>query len=188
MPPGVSVGRALLPLRFMLGFIWIMGGLLNLQDVYFSCGLDCGGQKYGELIGIVWAEGVALQLPVSPTLYLSDGIVPNPIPGMGYLLVNFIAPNAALFMVTMATLELLIGTSILLGAFNRVSLLGAVMMNVLILLAAGHTHPGILRVNLLMAAGAASLFLAQASRYLGLDSILSRKLKGVPLLRRLCWS
>ncbi len=183
-----SIGKALLPLRFMLGFIWLMGGFLNLHDVYLACGPECGSEKYGELIGIVWATGVALPLPVSPTLYLPDAIPPNPVPGMGYLLTNLVAPNAGLFMTTVAVLEILIGISVILGALNRLSLLGGIAMNVLILLAAGHTHPGILRVNLLMAAGAATLYMARASRYLGLDSLLSRRLKAHPVLQRLVWS
>ncbi len=186
--PETASARALLPVRFMLAFIWLMGGLLNLYDVYVACGLECGSQKYGELVGTVWAEGIVLQLPVPPTIYLPDTISANPVPGMGYLLANFVARHAGPFMTTMAVLEILVGISILVGAFNRLSLLGGIAMNVLILLAAGHTHPGILRANLLMAAAAASLYLARASRYLGLDLLLSRRLRAVPLIRKFCWS
>ncbi len=171
----------------MLGVIWLMGGLLNLNDVIFACGYECGSQRYEELTGVVWATGVSLGLPVSPTVYLADSIPGNPVPGMGYLLANLIAPNAGAFMVTMGTLELLVGVSILVGAFTRLSFLGAIVMNILIFLAAGHTHPGILRINLLMAAAAASLYLSRSGGYLGLDSLLSRKLKAVPVLRHLCW-
>ncbi|MFQ5908931.1 MAG: TQO small subunit DoxD [Thermoplasmata archaeon] len=165
-----------------------MGGMMNLGDVLFACGFECGSQNYEGLIGIVWATGVSLGIPVSPTIYLADAIPANPVPGMGYLLAHLVAPNAGPFMVTMGTLELLVGVSILLGAFTRLSLLGGIAMNILILLAAGHTHPGILRTNLLMAAAAASLYLSKSGGYLGLDSILSRKLKAVPVLRRLVWS
>lgn len=172
----------------MLAAIWLMGGLLNLSNVIFTCGYECGSQSYEELIGDVWATGASLGLPVSPTIYLADTIPANPVPGMGFLLATFVAPNAGAFMVTMGTLELLVGISILAGAFTRLSFLGAIVMNVTILLAAGHTHPGILRVNLLMAAAAASLYLSRSGGYLGLDSLISRKLKAVPVLRRLTWS
>ncbi|MFQ5837839.1 MAG: TQO small subunit DoxD [Thermoplasmata archaeon] len=185
---GVVAGRALLPMRLMLGTVWLMGGVMNLNDAFFACGFECGSQRYEGLIGIVWATGVSVGLPVSPTIYLSDTIPANPVPGMSYLLAHVIAPNAGPFMITTATLEVLLGISILVGAFTRISLLGGIAMNVLILLAAGHTHPGILRTNLLMAAAAASLYLSRSGGYLGLDAILSRKLKAVPLLRRLTWS
>ncbi len=180
--------RAFLPIRLMLGAVWLMGGMMNLNDAVFSCGVECGSQKYEGLIGIVWATGVSLGLPVSPTIYLADTIPPNPVPGMSYLLREVVAPNAGVFMITMGTLELLVGVSILVGAFTRLSFLGGISMNVLILLAAGHTHPGILRTNLLMAAAAASLYLSRSGGYLGLDAVLSRKLKTVPVLRHLLWS
>ncbi len=183
-----NISRAFIPLRLMLGVIWLMGGLLNLYDVAFTCGYECGGQRYEELTGVVWATGASLGLPVAPTIYLADSIPANPVPGMGYLLANFVAPNAGAFMVTMGMLELLVGVSILLGIFTRLSLVGAIILNFLILLAAGHTHPGILRINLLMAAAAASLYLSRSGGYLGLDSLLSRKLKRVPILRHLSWS
>lgn len=175
-------------MRLMLGAVWLMGGVMNLNDVFFACGFECGSQRYEGLIGVVWATGVSLGLPVSPTIYLSDAIPANPVPGMSYLLGHLVAPNAGLFMITTGTLELLVGVSILVGAFTRLSFLGGISMNVLILLAAGHTHPGILRTNLLMAAAAASLYLSRSGGYLGLDSLLSRKLKAVPVLRHLVWS
>ncbi|NIN63894.1 MAG: hypothetical protein GTO63_04095 [Anaerolineae bacterium] len=184
----MNVSRAFIPLRLMLGIIWLMGGLLNLSDVVFTCGYECGSQRYEELTGVVWATGASIGLPIAPTIYLADSIPANPVPGMGYLLANVIAPNAGAFMLTMGTLELLVGISILLGIFTRLSLVGAIVLNVLILLAAGHTHPGILRINLLMAAAAASLYLSRSGGYLGLDSFLSRKLKSVPILRHLSWS
>jgi uncharacterized membrane protein YphA (DoxX/SURF4 family) len=84
----------------------------------------------------------------------------------------------------MATFELLIGISILTGAFTKISLLGAPLMNLGILLAAGQTNPGILRVNLLMLASALTLLLYRRQNAWGLDPWLAKKLKNVPILSR----
>ena len=175
----------LAPLILMLGFIWVMGGTLNIYDVNFSCGSDCGNAKYSELIGIIWAKGGSFDIPINSTLYLPNQIGPNPIPGMAWLLENVMAPNAGPVMTTMAVFEILIGLSILLGAFTRISLFVAPFMNLAILLASGHTHPGILRINLLMLAAAISLFIYRREKSYGLDPWLSKKLKNVPVLRKI---
>ena len=180
--------RALLPLRFALGFIWIMGGFLNAHDVAIACGPSCGQDRYGQLIGVVWSDGIAIPLPVPSTLYLQGAIPPNPVPGMGWFLSTVVAPNALIFMVTMAAFEVAIGLGILTGAFTRLATAGAIAMNATILLAAGHTHPAILRVNLLMAAAALTLFLARAGRHYALDVWLFRKVQRWPVLRRACAS
>jgi len=175
----------LAPVILMLGFIWVMGGALNFYDVNLSCGPACGAQKYSDLIGVTWAQGGDYDIYQPSTLYLSDHIGPNPIPGMAWFLENVMAPNAGIVISVMAILEVSIGVSILLGAFTKLSLLGAPLMNLGILLAAGHTHPGILRVNLLMLAAAVTLLLYRRERTWGLDPWLSKKLAKVPLLRRI---
>jgi len=88
-------------------------------------------------------------------------------------------------MTTMAIFELLIGISILTGAFTRLSLLAAPLMNLGILMAAGHTNPGILRINLLMLASAIALLLYRRQNAWGLEPWLAVKLKNVPLLNRI---
>ncbi|HLB68483.1 MAG TPA: TQO small subunit DoxD [Thermoplasmata archaeon] len=174
--------RALLPLRFVLAFVWIMGGVLNAYDSNVIGGQD----RYEQLIGVVWADGVSIQLPVPSTLYLQDAILPNPVPGMAWFLSAIVAPNARVFMTTMALLEIAVGAAILTGSFTRLATMGAVLMNATILLAAGHTHPAILRVNLLMAGAAFTLFLARAGRYYAVDPWLSRRVSRWPLLRKAC--
>ena len=178
--------RALLPLRLILAFVLILGGVLNLNDAQVSCGPSCGQEKYSQLIGTVWANGIPVALPVPSTLYLQDNIPPNPVPGMAWFLSEFVAPNALLFITTMAIFEIAVGVAILTGSFTRLATLGAILMNLTIILAAGHTHPGILRVNLLMAAAALTLFLAGAGRYYAVDPWLSQKVSRWPLLRRAC--
>ncbi len=175
----------LAPVILMLGFIWVMGGSFNMWDANFSCGSACGQEKYSELIGITWSKGVNYTLPVKSTLYLPDKVGPNPVPGMSWLLENVMAPNAGALMTTMAMFELLIGISILLGAFTRISLLGATLMNLAIMTAAGHTHPGILRVNLMMLAAAVTLILYRREKAWGLDPWLATKLEKVRFLKKI---
>jgi len=181
-----SFHRALLPLRLVLASVWIMGGVLNFYDANLACGPSCGQQRYAELIGVVWSEGVSIPLPVPSTLYLQDSIPRNPVPGMSWFLSAVVAPNALLFMTTMAILEVSVGVAILTGAFTRLATAGAMAMNGTILLAAGHTHPAILRVNLLMAAAALTLLLAGAGKHYAIDPWLARKVGRWPLLRRAC--
>jgi len=174
----------LAPLILMLGFIWVMGGTMNMYDVNFAQGPVSGNERYGYLIGDVWSQGGWYNVSYS-TLYLPSKIGPNPVPGMSWLLENVMAPNAGAVMTTMAIFELLIGISILTGAFTKISLLGAPLMNFGILLAAGQTNPGILRVNLLMLASALTLLLYRRQNAWGLDPWLAKKLRNVPLLRRI---
>ena len=174
----------LAPLILMLGFIWVMGGTLNIYDADFSCGSACGQERYSYLMGDAWSHGGWYNVS-QPTLYLTDRIGPNPVPGMSWLLDNVMAPNAVAVMSTMAVFEILIGLSILLGAFTKISLVGAPLINLAIILAAGHTNPGILRVNLLMLAAAVTLLLYRREHAWGLDSWLAKKLKNVRLLNRL---
>ena len=174
----------LAPLILMLGFIWVMGGTLNMYDVNFAQGSASGNDRYSYLIGDVWSEGGWYNVSYS-TLYLPSHIGPNPVPGMSWLLENVMAPNAGAVMTTMATFELLIGISILTGAFTKISLIGAPLMNLGILLAAGQTNPGILRVNLLMLASALALLMYRRQNAWGLDPWLAEKFKKVPLLRKI---
>jgi len=174
----------LAPLILMLGFIWVMGGTLNMYDVNVAQGPTSGNERYGYLIGDVWSQGGWYNVSYS-TLYFPTRIGPNPVPGMSWLLDNVMAPNAGAVMTTMAALELLIGISILTGAFTKISLLGAPLMNLGIILAAGHTNPGILRVNLLMLASALTLLLYRRQNAWGLDPWLAKKLRNVPLLKRI---
>jgi uncharacterized membrane protein YphA (DoxX/SURF4 family) len=174
----------LAPLILMLGFIWVMGGTLNMYDVNFAQGPASGNERYSYLIGDVWSQGGWYNVSQS-TLYLPSKISPNPVPGMSWLLENVMAPNAGAVMTTMAAFELLIGISILIGAFTKISLLGAPLMNLGILLAAGQTNPGILRVNLLMLASALTLLLYRRQSAWGLDPWLEKKLAKVPLLKRI---
>lgn len=185
-PVELRYHRALLPLRLVLASIWIMGGILNAYDANFACGPTCGQERYAQLIGNVWAEGLVIPLPVPSTLYLQDTVPPNPVPGMGWFLSAVVAPNALLFMTVMATLEIAVGFAILTGTFTRLATIGAIAMNLTIILAAGHTHPAILRVNLLMAGAALTLLLARAGRYYAVDPWLSRKISRWPLLQRAC--
>jgi uncharacterized membrane protein YphA (DoxX/SURF4 family) len=173
----------LAPLILMLGFIWAMGGTLNMYDVNFAQGPASGNQRYGYLIGDVWSQGGWYNVTYS-TLYFPTRISPNPVPGMSWLLDTVMAPNAGAVMTTMAAFELLIGISILTGAFTKISLLGAPLMNLGIILAAGHTNPGILRVNLLMLGSALTLLIYRRQNAWGLDPWLAKKLKNVPILSR----
>lgn len=184
--PGEIKGIHILPVRFMLGFVWLMGGVLNLFDLFVANDLEKGSEKYSTLIGTVWSRGLSFELPVPSTIYLPSQIPANPIPGMSWFLESVAAPNAAMFMSVMATLEILIGISILFGIFARASPIGATLMNVAIIISAGHTHPAILRTNLLMAAMALTIYLTKAGRVYGVDSWLSRKVKRVPILNKMC--
>lgn len=169
-------GRILLPVRFMLAFIWIMGGSLNMIDMYTLDGVD----RYGTLIGEVWADGLKIDLQVPSTLYLSDTIPENPIPFAKTILKDIIAPNIENFLLMAPLTELLIGITLLLGFMTRLSALGAIFMNLTILLASGHTHPGILRVNLLMMAVAVTLLLSKTGRHFGVDKYLAEKYPNIP--------
>ncbi|MDD1743180.1 MAG: hypothetical protein LUO85_00985 [Methanomassiliicoccales archaeon] len=174
----------LAPLILMLGFIWVMGGTLNMYDVNFAQGPTSGNERYSYLIGDVWSQGGWYNVSYS-TLYLPNHIGPNPVPGMSWFLENVMAPNAGAVMTTMAVFELLIGISIFTGAFTKISLVGAPLMNFGIILAAGHTNPGILRVNLLMLASALALLIYRRQNAWGLDPWLAKKLRNVPLLNRI---
>lgn len=167
----------LLPARFMLAFIWIMGGALNMMDM----STPTGPERYGILFGEVWTEGLQIDLPVPSTLYVPDSIPENPIPFVRDVLRDVVAPNIQTFLLMAPITELLIGITLLLGFMTRLSALGAVLMNLTILLASGHTHPGILRVNLLMLAVAVTLFLSKSGRHFGIDKFLSKKYPNIPL-------
>lgn len=171
-----------LPLVLALGGIWVMGGVLNAADV----SAPDGPQRYGALIGQVWSEGIRIDLPVGPTLYLPDSVPPNPVPGMRAFLRDWVAPNAQAVMLTMAALEILVGLSVLSGFLTRYALPLGMLMNVGILLAAGHTHPAILRVNLLMAAAGASLYLVRQRRPYGFDVLLRERFADSRLVRAAC--
>ena len=140
-----------------------------------------GAERYRTLMGEVWADGLQIDLPVPSTLYVSDTIPENPIPFVRGLLKDVIAPNIQNFLLMAPLTELLIGITLLLGFMTRLSTLGAVIMNLTILLASGHTHPGILRVNLLMMAVAATLFLSRTGRHFGIDKFLAEKYPNIPL-------
>ena len=150
----------------------------------FAQGPASGNERYSYLIGVVWSEGGWYNVTYS-TLYMPSRIGPNPVPGMSWFLENVMAPNAGAVMTTMAVFELLIGISILTGAFTKISLAGAPLMNLGILLAAGQTNPGILRVNLLMLAAALALLLYRRQNAWGLDPWLAKKFKKVSLLSRI---
>lgn len=169
--------RFLLPARFMLAFIWIMGGSLNMIDM----SSPDGAERYGTLMGEVWADGLKIDLQVPSTIYLSDTIPENPIPFVGTFLSDVIAPNIQSFLLMAPLTELLIGITLLLGFMTRLSALGAIFMNLTILVASGHTHPGILRVNLLMMAVAITLLLSKTGRYIGIDKFLAEKYPNIPL-------
>ncbi len=168
--------RLLLPARFMLAFIWIMGGSLNLIDMSTPDAAD----RYGTLMGQVWAEGLMIDLQVPSTLYLSDTIPANPIPFAGTILTDIVAPNIQNFLLMAPLTELLIGITLLLGFMTRLSAVGAIFMNLTILIASGHTHPGILRVNLLMMAVALTILLSKTGRHLGIDKYLYEKYPNIP--------
>ncbi len=167
----------ILPARFMLAFIWIMGGSLNLMDM----STPDGPERYRTLLGEVWADGLKIDLSVPSTLYVPDTIPANPIPFARTILKDIVAPNIEIFLLMAPLTELLIGIALLLGFMTRLSTLGAALMNLTILLASGHTHPGILRVNLLMMAVAITLFLSRSGRHFGIDKFLSEKYPNIPL-------
>jgi uncharacterized membrane protein YphA (DoxX/SURF4 family) len=174
--------KALLPLRVVFAAIWIMGGFVNLYDANVAFGPASGQERYEQLIG-VWADGAVIPLPIGSTVYLQGEIPPNPIPGMDVFLREFVAPNALAFISTMGILELSVGLAVLAGAFTRLALVGAIAMSTSIILAAGHTHPGILRVNLLMVGVGLFLLLARVGRHYALDAWIASRLQRWPLLR-----
>lgn len=177
MSSSKNENKLLLPARFMLAFIWIMGGSLNMIDMSTPDGAD----RYGTLMGEVWADGLKIDLQVPSTLYLSDTIPANPIPFASTILKEVVAPNIQMFIIMAPITELLIGITLLLGFMTRLSATGAIFMNLTILLASGHTHPGILRVNLLMMAVALTILLSKTGRYLGIDKFLAEKYPNIPL-------
>lgn len=168
--------RLLLPIRFMLAFIWIMGGTLNFIDM----STPDAAERYGTLMGQVWAEGLKVDLQVPSTLYLSDTIPENPIPFASKILTDIVAPNIQNFLLMAPLTELLIGITLLLGFMTRLSAIGAIFMNLTIILASGHTHPGILRVNLMMMAVAVTILLSKTGRHFGIDKYLSKKYPNIP--------
>jgi len=176
MSSSKNENKLLLPARFMLAFIWIMGGTLNMMDMSTPDAAD----RYGTLMGEVWADGLKIDLQVPSTLYLADTIPENPIPFAKTILKEVIAPNIQSFLLMAPLTELLIGTTLLLGFMTRLSATGAIFMNLTILLASGHTHPGILRVNLLMMAVAFTLLLSKTGRYFGIDKFLAEKYPKIP--------
>jgi len=137
--------------------------------------------RYGTLLGQVWSKGLKIELQVPSTIYLSDTIPENPIPFARTILSDIVAPNIKIFLLMAPLTELLIGITLLLGFMTRLSAIGAIFMNLTILLASGHTHPGILRVNLLMMAVAITLLLSKTGRYIGVDKYLAKKYPNIPL-------
>ena len=97
--------RLLLPARFMLAFIWIMGGSLNMIDMSTPDAAD----RYGTLLGQVWSKGLKIELQVPSTIYLSDTIPENPIPFARTILSDIVAPNIKIFLLMISISPCLIG-------------------------------------------------------------------------------
>ena len=104
----------------------------------------------------------------------------NPYPFMASFLANVAAPNASTVVTAIAIVEVLAGTSLLLGILTRLGAFGGIVMNMVFYLAAGHTSPSTAGINVVMIGAQLAMIVAPGGRVLGLDAILHRKFANVP--------
>jgi uncharacterized membrane protein YphA (DoxX/SURF4 family) len=168
-------------LRVPVSLIWIWGAFVNFGDIFSDPGGISGAAvRWRFMFEEVWERGVSLNLP-SATPYAPSEIPANPFPWMGDLLQSYMAPNTELVITTMPVMELVIGLCLLVGFLARPAALGGIAANTMILLASGHTNPGIARVNLLMLLMEIGVLVTSAGRTFGVDSLLAEKVPRPPL-------
>ncbi len=147
-------------MRLFLAYEWLNAGITKIQ------GIQTNGSAYFDgffnVFTSVWAKS-------------------NPYPFMTDFLTNTVAPNAPTVVTTIAILEVLVGVSLLLGMLAPVGALGGMVMNAIYYLAAGHTSPSTAGVNLMMIGAELAIIVGAGGRVLGVDAILHKKFKKIPL-------
>lgn len=154
---GISIVASVLLLRFFIAFEWLTSSTSKLQSILATPDTYLG--RFPTVFSNVWAKD-------------------NPYPFMVDFLKGIAAPNAATAVTIIAIGELIVGISLLIGLLTRIStVVPGVAMNVIFLLAAGHTSPSTAGVNLVMIGAQLTLFFLSSGRIMGVDGILRRKVK-----------
>ena len=138
----------LLPLRLALGYEFLIGGIEKLIDPTY---LSSPG-----LIGLGaaaapsdWARGVF----------------------------SMMLPNYAVFLLLIATGELLVGLSMFLGGFTRLGAIGGIMLQLTFLFLLGWLSVSTFGINFVGGVAFLALAMLQAGRFVGVDQFIGPKLE-----------
>lgn len=140
--------------RQAIAFLRILTGAFFLYAGYMKLSMPGFGASLGGMLK-QWAEH-------------------NPIGFYKSFLEHVAAPNGSLFSALVTYGELAIGLSYVSGFLIPLSTLGAMFLNLNILLAAQHTDPSILTMNALFLALSAAFFWSHAGHYYGFDQCVFR--------------
>ena len=155
-----NVAVALLLIRLFLAFEWLNSGTGKIQSILANPSGYFGGLS--KVFATVWTKG-------------------NPYPFMTDFLTNSAAPNASVYVTAIAITEVLVALSLLLGLLSRLGAFGGIVMNAIFILAAGHTSPSTMGINVIMIGAQLGMIAAPGGRILGVDAVLHRKFAKIPL-------
>jgi thiosulfate dehydrogenase (quinone) large subunit len=148
--------------RLYVGYEWLTAGLDKLTGYSFT--IDAFGQKVGSPWVFGAHDGAAIKGFVGGALAQTAGAHPAVQGWYGWLLQNFVLPNAALFAYMVTFGEVLIGLGLIFGCLTGIAAFFGVFMNMNFLLS------GAVSINPVI--GFLALFLILAWRiggYWGLD-------------------
>jgi thiosulfate dehydrogenase [quinone] large subunit len=148
--------------RLYVGYEWLTAGLDKLTGYSFT--IDAFGQKAGSPWVFGAHDGAAIKGFVGGALAQTAGAHPAVQGWYGWLLQNFVLPNAALFAYMVTFGEVLIGLGLIFGFLTGIAAFFGVFMNMNFLLS------GAVSINPII--GFLALFLILAWRiagYWGLD-------------------
>jgi len=148
----------LVPLRFFIGMGWIRASLEKLLDPN-------------------WNDGVALAQFLQGKLDGGHMVFPT----YRILVEQVFLPHVGVLSLIIITGQLLAGIAILFGAFTNLGLLGALFMNINFILA-GQVNPSAFYVII-----ESVLFIANVGAVMGLDEVISRRIRYPWLVARPHW-
>jgi len=155
-----SFAVATLILRLFIGYEWLQSGVNKLDNIISDT------PSYVETMTFVmtkvWTQG-------------TETVDPNPHAFMSDFLINFVGPNMETALLVIIASEVVIGTLFFIGLLSRPAAVVGLVMNVIFFLAAGHTSPSTLGVNLVMIGAHLFILISSAGRAYGLDALLSKK-------------
>jgi len=155
-----NAALSVLLIRLFLAFEWLNSGTGKIQSIMSDPSGYFGGLS--KVFAAVWAK-------TNPYSFMAD------------FLTNWAAPNASTAVTAIAITEVLVGLSLLLGLLTRLGAFGGIVMNVIFILAAGHTSPSTMGINVVMIGAQLGMMIAPGGRVLGVDGILHRKFARIPL-------